>query len=103
MTDQLICGANHEAWLHWHFHPDTEVTIAADGRIVAQWGSVRVTLSVSGCETQPIVLRGDNDGPAGWYSPSFDVKLPSTSVRWIVPIRGDNTLISKFEVCFEQC
>ena len=62
---------------HLHFHPDVDAIIEAD-TCEARWsaGCLRVALD---SQLEWSLLRGEPDG--GWYSPTFNVRRPTFTLR----------------------
>jgi hypothetical protein len=77
----------------WHFAPDCHVTI--DGRDVvsddADKGNLRIT-PVGGMRWTPQVVTGqDTPSVQGWYSPSYDEKVPAPTAVFRTDIPGTTT------------
>lgn len=80
VTDALECAADHDAELFWHFAEGCQVQLEGDA-VVAKQGEVEVRLRVPGAHPGQLqLLCGSEDPAAGWVSPSFDVKRPSTTL-----------------------
>ena len=62
----------------WHCHPECDVHLT-DNRLVILTGQARVTLELDR-ELQWQLMCGDEERPAGWYSPRFDVKVPAATI-----------------------
>jgi hypothetical protein len=77
----------------WHFAPGCHVTI--DGRDVvsddADKGNLRIT-PVGGMRWTPQVVTGqDTPSVQGWYSPSYDEKVPAPTAVFRTDIPGTTT------------
>jgi len=71
-------GATVPASLSWHFGP--EVNCGLEGRTaMLSWPGGRGELDLP-AELSWTSHRGDETVPAGWYSPSFDHKVPATTL-----------------------
>ncbi len=118
VTDELLCTGAHSVDIYWHFAPECAVT--QRGNIVrATRDNVCVELTcpegllpllVTGLAPLPgrsapegPRLGGPSpggpsvpggpcaQGPLGWYSRGFDVKVPTTTVVFAGQIRGDTS------------
>jgi hypothetical protein len=96
ITDQLACRGPHRVELNWHFAPQCEVR-RSDGGVVAELAGVRLTLSIdprlacrleSACETPP----------GGWFSQSYDAKVPATTVSASGDIQGSTTFVTEIRI-----
>jgi hypothetical protein len=80
VLDRVSGEGAHEAALFWHFHPDCEVHQLEPGVWVVRWNGgkarfefdPRLTISAHRGETEPRI---------GWYSPRFDLKVPTWTLR----------------------
>ncbi|WP_338698649.1 alginate lyase family protein [Bradyrhizobium sp. 26S5] len=71
-------GLTAPASLSWHLGPEVECTL--DGRTaLLSWPGGRGELDLP-AELSWMSYRGDETLPAGWYSPSFDLKVPATTL-----------------------
>ena len=102
VADELTCAAQHSVEICWHFAPECLVS-QHDNVIVAERDAVRVELVCpeglaarlvsgrdgsigSGVGAAPGVIAS---GPLGWFSPRFDVKVPTTTAVFAGAIHGD--------------
>lgn len=100
VIDELSCKGRHEVELCWHF-AESCVVRCVDGAVVADSGAIRLTMAMDECSLSPILLRGEEDLPAGWVSRSFDVKAPTTTVVWRGKIEGDVRLLTRMALSFD--
>jgi len=99
VLDELLCAGRHEVELCWHFAEDCVVT-CLDGEVIADSGTVRLTMSMGENALSPILSRGNDDPPAGWVSRSFDVKTPTTTLVWRGVIKGDARFVTRIALSF---
>ncbi len=77
----------------WHFHP--ECTVAADGNAVVTTdpgkGNLRL-LPVSDLDWKLEMVKGRTEPDVqGWYSPCYNLKVPSTTCVYTAKISGPTT------------
>jgi hypothetical protein len=100
VVDELVCGAEHEVEIFWHFAEDCELALegksltARSGRVLVQ-AQMPDALAVE-------VHRGEESPPLGWISRSFDIRIPSATVRCAGEIRSTTRFVTRFSVTFEQ-
>ncbi|MGH8258487.1 MAG: alginate lyase family protein, partial [Steroidobacteraceae bacterium] len=96
VIDELLCRGAHAAAIHWHFAPECRVTVEHDV-VVAERGSVRLRLvGPQGLARQ--IVSGQEHPPLGWYSPSFDTKVPSPTAVFTADVHGDTRLATEIEI-----
>jgi hypothetical protein len=95
VIDELLCAAGHSIDLYWHFAPECSVTQRGNV-IVARRDGVTVELTcpaelvamlISAMEPLP-----DGQGPLGWFSNGFDVRVPTATAVFAGQIRGTTRL-----------
>lgn len=91
IDDHLDCRSKHQIERFWHFAPECDVRQAGSRILIEREGS-RVTLELSAPPDQLEILQGDEERPAGWQSPSFDVKMPAITVIEHAGTEGTRTL-----------
>jgi hypothetical protein len=97
VIDVLRCAEQHEVELCWHFAEDCVVS-CFDGKVIADSGTVRLSMDMEESVLSPYLLRGKEDPPAGWVSRSFDVKTPTTTVVWRGVIQGNVRLLTRIDI-----
>lgn len=97
LTDGLEGSGEHEARLHFHFHPHCELREESAHVWRAEWpgGALRLTFDVR-CSLH--LGRGEEAPPLGWSSPIYGVKVPSPSLRAGVSAPLPLTLRTTLEV-----
>lgn len=96
ITDELVCRGPHRVELNWHFAPQCQVR-RSDGAVVAELGGVRLTLKIDprlACRLE----SGSESPPGGWFSPSYDLKVPATSARASGEIQGAATFVTEIRI-----
>ena len=92
VTDTLECRDRHEVEIFWHFSQACTVTVGAAA--VAVNGSTSIVLRGEGSF---IERSGDEKGPAGWISPSFGVRIPTTTLVDQRVIQGTTQIVTTIE------
>lgn len=64
---------------HLHFHPRVQVALPAPGRIEATRDGVVLRIGFDPALRRE-ALRGDEQRPAGWFSPLFGIREPAWTV-----------------------
>ena len=81
VEDLLQCHGAHELEWHWHFAPDCELTQTGPQTILIRAGQARLEMQLPfGVSVE--MIRGRESPPLGWDAPSFDQKIPATTLRW---------------------
>lgn len=96
VTDELVCRGQHHVELNWHFAPECRVSLSG-GAVVAQRAGVRLTLRSDprlACRLE----SGRDAPPAGWFSPSYDVKVPATTASASGNIQGSTTFVTEIRI-----
>ncbi|HYK25911.1 MAG TPA: heparinase II/III-family protein, partial [Steroidobacteraceae bacterium] len=96
ITDELICRGTHHVELNWHFAPQCQV-LRSEGAVLAELGGVRLTLKIDprlACRLE----SGSESPPGGWFSPSYDVKVPATSARASGETQGAATFVTEIRI-----
>jgi len=96
VTDELLCRGAHEVELNWHFAPECRV-ILSEGAVVAERGGVRLTLQSDprlACRLE----SGRDVPPGGWFSPSYDVKVPATTATASGNIQGSTSFVTEIRI-----
>ncbi len=102
VIDELTCSAVHTAEIHWQFAPECQVRTEGDTLIVERaLAERRVRLRLRGPEGAALqVACGQEHPPLGWYSPSFDVKVPAPAAVYTQTILGDTRLTTEIDIEF---
>jgi hypothetical protein len=97
VVDRVLCIGPHEIETLWHFYPDCIVKRAAnliytDNPGKANLGLLALTPPSSGWNIDLITGRESPD-IQGWYSPSFNVRVPATCTSFSTKINSPSTTI----------
>lgn len=89
--DLLEGTGEHTVAVHWHLAADILASElpGEPGTVVGRCGRQEaVTLSPAAtAELAVEILRGDDDRPAGWYSPEYGVKTPACEIMFAATAR----------------
>jgi len=79
VADRIEGGDGCEVRSHLHFHPRVQVALPAPGRIEARRAGVVLRIGFDPALHRE-ALRGDEQRPAGWFSPLFGIREPAWTV-----------------------
>jgi hypothetical protein len=82
ITDQLLCSKQlgHLVQLPFHLHPDVEV-VQVDAHVFDLQHPAARTVRLELPQLMDVTLfKGKTDPIMGWYSPSFQVKMPTSVI-----------------------
>ncbi len=97
ITDELSCRGTHKVAIHWHVGSKCDVHRRFDAWHIES-GAVRATLTMSDQRFTTSSHRGEVDPPLGWSSSSYDIREPTTTLRYAGTISGDTTLRTRIEI-----
>ena len=86
IVDDLNCRGSHLLESFFHMHPEVEVE-GAGSRFYLNREDMSVVLEFDGAWNIK-VFRGRNNPPMGWYSPSYNFKIPTTTICCTRTITG---------------
>ena len=97
VVDRVLCAGPHTLEALWHFHPDCAVK--RDGNLIytadpgkANLGLLAVTTPTGGWNVD--LIRGrETPSPQGWYSATFNERVPETCVSFSASVNGPSTII----------
>ena len=95
IRDNLRCMGKHKISIYFHLHPEARVTEEKDGVWMVRRGNVTVAL-LQDKKTVAVLSEGDAMTPAGWFSPSYDVRIPAQSLCFSSEIIGKETFEHTF-------
>jgi hypothetical protein len=82
VEDILQCHGTHQLEWHWHFAPECELTQTDAHTVRVQSGAVVLEMHLPPEAISIEMIRGREAPPLGWNAPSFDQKVPTTTLRW---------------------
>jgi len=96
VVDHVLCAGPHQIETLWHFHPDC--IVKHDGNLVytdnpgkANLGLLALNPPAHGWDIDLIKGREAPD-IQGWYSPSFNVRLPAACASFSASIQSPSTM-----------
>ena len=92
VTDTLECRDRHEVEVFWHFSPACAITVGE--AVTATNDGTSIVLRGDSSFTERV---GDEDVPAGWISPAFGIRIPTTTVIDRRDILGTTQIVTTFE------
>ena len=96
VQDQVLCAGPHTLETLWHFHPDC--VVKRDGNLIYTDNPGKANLGLlplnSPSNGWSIDLIQGREAPSiqGWYSPSFNERLPATCASFSTAIQGPTTM-----------
>lgn len=97
VIDEISCKASHEVESFWHFAPACSISLSAM-QVTASRGVHCLRIDFSGDECVADLVRGDEATPLGWYSASFDNKVPCAVIRRRARIEGAARFVSTISI-----
>lgn len=98
VNDELLCAGPHRAEIHWHLSEHARAELEPDGSVRIAAGSAEARIALEHRGEVPEILRGVDSPPLGWISRRFDLKEPTTTLRWTLSIAGTTRLSTRIEV-----
>jgi hypothetical protein len=96
----MKCKDDHEILLNFHLSPDCIVSNIDNKLCISFKKGFVYLLLPKGFEVN--VYEGNKVIPLGWYSPSYDVKVPSKTISARKRISGLDKFETKFNVEFSK-
>ncbi|MDH5181183.1 MAG: heparinase II/III family protein [Gammaproteobacteria bacterium] len=85
ILDELTANAKHRVALHFHFAPDCSVTPTGDNMYQIQFADKSLVLELD-TRFSVTEFRGSDAPIAGWFSPGYHQKRPSTTLAAVTDI-----------------
>jgi hypothetical protein len=98
IEDQILCEGSHNMEIFFHIHPECCVENTDEMLMIYFEQGCCLFEKDSRLELQ--IHKGDEAFPSGWYSPSYDVKVPTTTLRLFKSIKGPIEVATKFSIVF---
>lgn len=80
VRDEVSAKRQHKVELFWHFAPGLDVRLSSSGLAVRGRRFV-LQMQASGDDLHLELVRGAENPPLGWYSPSYESKTPCEVLR----------------------
>jgi Heparinase II/III-like protein len=100
IEDRLETASAHNCRLAFHLGPDVACTLD-DRQANLEWPADRGRRTVTMALPDELVwqrLEGHTDAPAGWYSPSFGVRVPTVTLLGTGRIGRKEALITVLQL-----
>jgi len=98
IIDELECIKAHNIDIHFHLHP--ACILELDGNVGTITFDRGICCIIFQSDMNISVHEGSTNPLLGWYSVSYDVKLPSKTIRVSGKINGTTTVTTLFRVDF---
>lgn len=100
VTDHIRSQGAHSAAVAWHFAPDCQVTLLADGRVRVQHDDTPLLhMQVQDHSTGHWTLhRGQAEEFLGWHSPHLGAWAPATSLLWHTRTSGATQITTVLQI-----
>jgi hypothetical protein len=79
ITDKIAGKGLHLLDFRFHLHPDVEISSVRSNYLLLRRENIQIKLNNPG-EFPLRKIQSENDG--GWYSPRFNVKVPTTTLSY---------------------
>ena len=101
IEDHVASAGLHECLLAFHLGPDVRCDLEGTTAELS-WPESRGSDGSGAVLRLPEALdwecvRGQSDPPAGWYSPSFDIKVPAAALFGRGSIEGETRFVTRLE------
>ncbi|MDP4179705.1 MAG: alginate lyase family protein [Bacillota bacterium] len=98
VIDELICKKEHTADVLYHIHPDCRLIVFED-KVLIEFGKGICILQFEK-DLDLFIHYGDTEPHYGWYSPSYDTKVPSKTIRLRKKFYGTTKIVTRFNIKF---
>ncbi len=106
VEDHIQCEGPHLAEMYYHLHPDCRIEEASDEGNNAAALKIRFSGGICQFEHDTAmtleIYHGNEEPPLGWYSPSYDVKVPTATLKLSVSIKGSIKIKTRFSIMFNR-
>jgi len=87
ISDEITGTGPHQAEIFFHLHPEVQVSLTGPGAYQLERAGIQVRLQMDTSLTSHLI-SGQEEPPLGWYSPSYDQKIPSPVIRGSTAFSG---------------
>jgi len=92
VVDQVITHCDRRITPLWHFHPDCTVTLQGESAVSTDLGVGNLRIIPCAALSWSVELvRGQEEPVQGWWSGTYNQKLPSTTAVYAARINGPKT------------
>jgi hypothetical protein len=97
ISDNILGVGSHLAELYFHLNPKCKATKVGENSIKIEFGVGNVFLQVHGGDTAEII-EGSVEPILGWYSSSYDVKVPTKTIVVTKKFSDKTKFYTKFRI-----
>jgi Heparinase II/III-like protein/Heparinase II/III N-terminus len=103
VVDDLRGDRPHDVAIAWHFDPACEVELSGDVvRVRAPGVSLLLRMSAPADSGAWQLHAGDPDGPLGWHSPAFGVRVAAPTLIWRTRVTETTSLSTLIDIQTHQ-
>ena len=95
VEDSFICKERHDIEIHWHLAEQVKVDQLSDGTLAGTIDHYGVAFSFSGSPCNVTVVQGSTSPILGWRSPSFNHKIPISTIRCSLVVAGTTKVVTQ--------
>jgi hypothetical protein len=97
IIDELTCKEEHEVSLYLHCAPECSLEPRENRyNILFKKGVCELSFPPEAV----VSLHRGEDTPLGWYSPSYDKKVPINTIKLTKNIKGNTKIVTEFKITF---
>lgn len=100
ILDEIITNGPHEIEISYILHPDCACEFINKNEVLITFKAGKCILELDksfGIE----IVKGNEQTPDGWYSKSYDIKVPTSKILGKASINGSVKMLSCFKIEFE--
>lgn len=96
ISDEIDCSSDLKIDFYLHLHPDVKIVKSSETsfKLVNQY-SIILTNSLFR-ESQ--IIKGNETIPLGWYSPSYDSKVPTNTIHFSTNTKYNRNIITEIKL-----
>ncbi len=98
VEDIIHCHASHQLEWYWHFAPDCRLNLVSPFLVLVSCGPVQIEIHLPPEGMGAELIRGSENPPLGWIAPSFDEKIPTTTMYLKEQVTGTVTRQIRFRI-----
>ncbi len=97
VEDALLCCQEHELEWHWHFSPESVLSLVGNTLLVTA-PTCQLTVTLPPGAEGARVVAGSDTPPLGWISRSYDAKVAAPCLVWRENIVGTTRRTTVFQI-----